>query len=408
MVSPARGRGADATTDARPALRERRGRPGGQRHPQQGARAARPTDPPAQQSPAAPRLNENPALALPRLSGIPHSLTLTLGERQGERIKLARQLLEHGIINPIPRGKDEPLGAYVSRAFQARVDELFSGAHDLDLTIAFGAVEQWWGSEADDELHAVLEFDHAYALDLTHFAARADAVHPNLLPSLLSHLQTTITPIWTPEMALNWIEGAHEYEEEEDHDEHYREQAAEELASQLGCSRDEIAEGDIEKRAAELARLSSLHGQLERQVPEAYRRAFAGLLPRERCQQIARKSGCPQLERLAAIAGELHELDKHFQGWEWNFEEGELPFVAVFSFPQTDHNDVVREMFEEQAQMAAQSDGFHPLWMCRLDEEGVKEFAAFLPVCARILTLTCEVLAILESHLLKRSLVEEP
>jgi len=362
-------------------LYERRNRQTG------GATSERDLESSGQNTPAIPvALPRAAGLSLPRLSGIPSRYAVHT--EVGDGAKLALGLLKAEIIDEADFIQNDDPASFIARS----IGRLWTpeGLTDFGYSYTLTTV--------DDQLYFVVALEQAHYLDFSPTAALCDGLHPQLGPSLLSHLYRALplTPAFTPEVCHDYIVMSHWCGW--DGAEELLEMARNDLADAQGVTEESLSDEEVETYA-DSHYLTPNH--VEALLEERYRRP--GILDLSACRALCSREACPNLNTALDLLRELdtlaEALPERAEGFYCRFE-GENPFALIVGLQRNTERDLVKEIFCEHEDLVWNSGfDFAPVYALGVDTSdspNLDTLRTTLETCKRSLELTQTLLSTLE------------
>lgn len=324
---------------------------------------------------ATPRVNPNP-FVLPRLTGIPASRVLSDGAVHELSLEpLALRMLELGIIPPLEPHRDEPFLNWLKRAWKTSITRHFD---DRGTDLSGSTILQFdIGIDYEHTPVFALDCAQSWYVNLRIAHERFAPIHQHALASMVSCINGCTAPLWSAAIGIEMLEG---WSSEGDWDretiDKTRAEIAEEESMPLEAVSDEMA-------ITSLTGMTLLPSTVKAVVPEPYH-SYKGKLSLAALKRLAKSSTdlvfCElvRLTEIAAKANKAHQSDHlDLEALRTKFD-GDHPSVGVCGFTADDRVCLVRESFEENAQMSAQESGWQPLFTAPTTLEGVEYLHKYL------------------------------
>ena len=340
-----------------------------------------------QDAPAAPlTLPRAAGLSLPRLTRIPTRYSVQTEVEDGAKLALA--LLQAEIIGETDFVRGDDPATFVARSISSlwtpeRLDDF---GYSYTLTVL------------DDRLYFVVTLEGAHYLDFSPIAALCDSLHPQLGPSLLSHLYRVLplTPAFTPEVCHDYIVMSHWCGW--DGAEEMLELARNDLAHAQGVTEASLSDEAVASYADSYY-LTPNH--VAKLLEERYQRP--GTLDLTTCRALCPAETCPNLDKVCYLLGELEARSgtppKRAERFFEQFE-GEEPFALIVGLQQGKARDLVVEIFREHEDMVWNSGfEFAPIFALEVnvgDTASLNTLRTTLRTCKRSLELTQQLVSTLE------------
>lgn len=322
------------------------------------------------------RVNPNP-FVLPSLAGVPASRVLSNGDTQTLRLEaLVLRMLELDLIPALNPHAGEPVIDWLKRAWKTGIEKRFRNLSGEDTT---GSTILQFDIGHNDSGQPVFVLDCAQSwwINLRAAHERFAPIHEHALASIVAHINGNTAPLWTAAFAIEHLECMAGGEEDWPREEidRVRAEIAEEESIPLEAITTDMA-------LTNMTGMTMFPSTVKESIPAAYHNlephlSLAALKRLAKCSTDSEFGECVRLAEIAVNANRANRPDHMDLAELRSAHDGDYPMVGVCGYT-TGTVCLVRETFEEAAQMSAQESGWRPLWIAPVSLEGVDYLHRFM------------------------------